>query len=71
MTMYKSVELTKEQIDLVIETLTQRYSDLTDLLKNTEDFEAETIQSMQLEQRDLTDIIRELKHYAALTEKEI
>ncbi len=61
------IELSEEHIDLIIETLKQRHSDLTDLLKlDSAGFEEEAIQAMQLEQRDLNDIIRELVHYSEL-----
>ena len=61
----RMVELNELQIDLIIDTLKQRHSDLTDLLKmDSGGFEAETIRDMQLEQRDLDDIIREMQFYA-------
>lgn len=62
--MDKTVELTEEQIEIIIDTLKQRHSDLADLLKNQEDFEAETIRDMLIEQRNLNNIIRELRFYS-------
>jgi len=59
------VELSEEHIDLILKILTQRNADLTDLLKQ-EGFEAETIHDLQLEQRDINDVVRELVHYSRL-----
>jgi len=59
------VELSEEHIDLILKILTQRNADLTDLLKQ-EGFEAETIHDLQLEQRDINNVIRELVHYSRL-----
>ncbi len=59
----KTVELSEENIDLILMILTKRNEELTDLLKQ-QDLEDRTIRDMQLEQRDLNDIIRELVHYS-------
>ena len=67
----RMVELDILQIDLIIDTLKQRHSDLTDLLKDSDVFEAETIRNMQIEQRDIDDVIRELQFYAITKDKEL
>jgi metal-dependent HD superfamily phosphatase/phosphodiesterase len=61
----RTVDLLEEHIDLILKILTQRNADLTDLLKQ-QGFEPETIQDMELEQRDINDVIRELVHYSRL-----
>lgn len=62
--MDKTVELTDEQLNLIIRTLLQRQSDLGVLLKEQEGLGAETIRDMLMEHRDLNNIIRELRFYS-------
>lgn len=61
----KTVELTSEQINLIMQTLVQRLADVDAVLKDKPSgLEGETERDYLLEKRDLNIILRELLHYA-------
>lgn len=59
----ETVELTEEQVNLLIKTLSEKCNDLQVLLSNSDGLGIETIHDIQLEHRDLNNIVRELQHY--------
>lgn len=65
----KSVLLTEEQLDLIVDILKQRRTDIDSILKDKDGLEAVTIQGLELEHRDITDVLRELQHYAINKDK--
>jgi hypothetical protein len=59
----KTVELSEDYIDLVIRIMIEKRDELEVLLKNPEGLGENTIKEIQLEHRDLNNVVRELKYY--------
>lgn len=62
----KSVELEDDYIRLIVKVLNEKRQDLAVILKNPDGLEQETIQKLELEHRDLGNIMRELQFYSVM-----
>lgn len=59
-----TVDLTEEQIDLIISVLIERVHDLDIIMKNGDGLSDETLHDLRIEHRDVNNIMRELQHYS-------
>lgn len=59
----KTVDLDNEQIDLIVKVLKEKRDDLDVLLKNPDGLDVETVRELQLEHRDIGNVLRELQFY--------
>jgi len=62
----KTVELTEEQISLLISVLKEKVDDLDVVLRNSEGLELETIRDLQIDRNDISSIITELQFYVIM-----
>lgn len=59
----KTVELSEDYLDLVIRIMTEKRDELEFLLKNPDGLGDNTVKEIQLEHRDINNVVRELKYY--------
>lgn len=64
-----TVELEPEEIELLIKTLFEKRSELDVVLKNPDGLEAETIRDIQMEHRNINNVLRELQFYVVFKDK--
>jgi len=66
MTTYVSLklELEQAQVDLVDKILQNKIEELNVIIKNPDGLSAETIRDIQLEHRQINEILRELRFYS-------
>jgi len=66
MTTYVSLklELEQAQVDLIDKILQNKIEELNVIIKNPDGLSAETIRDIQLEHRQINEILRELRFYS-------
>lgn len=58
------LDLTEQQVDLILSILIEKRDDLDVIIKNPEGLNDETINDTLLDHRDINNIIREIQFYA-------
>lgn len=58
------LDLTEQQVDLILSLLIEKRDDLDVIIKNPEGLSDETINDTLLDHRDINNVIREMQFYA-------
>jgi hypothetical protein len=64
--MQKTVDLSDDQLNIIMHCLSEKRDELEILLKNHDGLEPETIRDLQLQHRDISECMRELQFYVVM-----